>query len=206
VHQQAALAGFLAVWAAMCAGMMLPTALRPARRLSAGRPDRWTAFLVAYALAWASTGAIAYPLLTRVPWNGFALMLAWIAVGCYQALPATSRRLRSCRRLSPDQHPFRTGLTYAWSCVLSCLPLMLVAMATMHAREAPAWVMALVMGALTGFVMWSKTPAVPVAHIRRAGLAMVAIAALAFSAGAAGVGHDRAGDHRSPAGGATSRV
>ena len=176
--------GFVAMWIAMSVVMMVPTALRPARRIAAGNPRRGFGFLSGYALLWAGTAVIAYPIVTFVPWNPVTLFLAWIAVGGYQLLPSTSRHLRACRALPLTEAPSRAGVRYALSCISACLPLMIVAMATVHGAGVPLAIAIAAMVLVMGYIMWEKSSLATFAAIRFSGAMMIAIAAITFTSGA----------------------
>lgn len=180
------------MWAAMCLVMMAPTAARPMLRIASGSALRGTVFLIAYLLVWLALALPAYPLAGRA-WSPFLLFLGWIAVGAYQLLPSTSRLMRSCRSLRAAGSPATAGLRYGVACVAACGPLMIVAMATLHAVDAPLVVSVAAMAAVTAFIMWEKAPRVPMRAVRMSGLAMITAAALAFTVIAPGaMTHDHA--------------
>ena len=174
------LTGFVAMWAVMCLVMMVPTAARPMLRIAGGRPARGAAFLLAYVSGWLLLALPALPFAGRM-WSPFALFLGWILVGAYQLLPSTSRLMRSCRTLQAQGSPAMSGLRYGLACAAACAPLMVVAMATLHAAHAPLAVSVLAMAAVTAFIMWEKTPRVPLVAVRMSGTAMIVVAALAFT-------------------------
>ncbi len=180
---------FLGMWAVMCTVMMVPTALRPARRLAGRSMARALAFLIAYGAVWSLTGLIAYPVVAITPWNSLLLFLVWIAVGGYQALPMTTRHLRSCRSLASSAAPARAGIRYGRSCIAACLPLMIASMATVHWAALPGWAAILSMAAISGFVMWEKAPRVSLSAARYSGVAIIAVAAVTFAAITPGQGH-----------------
>lgn len=180
---------FLGMWAVMCAVMMVPTAMRPARRLARGSMVRAVTFLVAYAATWSLTGLIAYPVVAGFRWNSLLLLIGWIVVGGYQALPTTTRHLRSCRALASSAVPTRAGVRYGASCIAACLPLMIASMATIHWAALPGWAAILSMAAMSGFVMWEKTPRVSLTAARYSGVAIIAVAAVTFAVVGSGAGH-----------------
>lgn len=196
------LAGFVAMWAAMCLVMMAPTAARPMLRIAGGRILRGAAFLGAYLLVWLALAVPAFPIAGRM-WSPFLLFVGWILVGAYQLLPSTARLMRSCRSLRGDGGPAASGLRYGLACAAACGPLMVVAMATLHALHAPIAVSVLTMAAITAFIMWEKTPRVPLVAVRMSGTAIIVVAALAFTLVAP---HDHgAGGRTSAAQSGTSR-
>ena len=176
--------GFVAMWIAMSVVMMVPTALRHARRIAVGNPRRGFTFLAGYALLWAATAVIAYPIVALVPWNPVTLFLAWVAVGGYQLLPSTSRHLRSCRALATTEIPAQAGVRYAISCISACLPLMIVAMATVHGTGVPLVIAIAAMALVMGYIMWEKSPRATFGAIRFSGAMMIALAAITFTSGA----------------------
>lgn len=203
------LVGFVAAWSVMCVAMMIPTAIRPARRIAQRQPRRWAGFMASYGLAWMATAPIAYLVIVTLDVSPFLLLLGWSLVGVYQALPSTGRLLRACRSLRIYRPATVAGLTYARSCVLACLPLMLMAMLTLHellslpglqslsAGVPSLVVMTLVMAGVTGYIMWQKAPSVPIQRVRTAGACIVGVAALAFTLGAlqVPVAHDMGEGH-----------
>jgi hypothetical protein len=196
-----ALGSFAVMWGAMCVVMMAPTATRPMLRIANGRVAKGAVFLAAYLVVWLVLALPAYPIAGRV-WSGFALFAGWILVGAYQLLPSTSGLMRSCRTLRVGGPAWISGLRYGLACAAACAPLMIVAMATLHAFNVPLVVAALAMAAVTGFIMWEKAPRVPLMAVRLSGTAMIVAAALAFTLiapSAHDLGHDAqvAGSSRS---------
>lgn len=183
------LADFALMWAGMCAAMMAPTAARPMLRIARGRASRAAAFMAGYLAVWVALAVPAWPLVDGVRWPATALFAAWVIVGAYQLLPSTARLMRACRTLRADGAPAISGLRYGIACAAACGPLMVVAMATLHAIGAPLAVSVAAMAAVTAFVMWEKAQRVPLARVRMSGAAIVAIAALAFVVVPPGSGH-----------------
>lgn len=173
----------MVTWAFMCLAMMVPTAIRPAVRLSDGRPRRWLAFLSAYGVIWMGTAVLAYPVDRLVPWNGATILLGWVLVGGYGMLPSTAQHLRSCRQLATTAKPWQTGTQYAIRCATACLPLMILSMATIHAAGLSWPLMLGAMFTLSACIMWAKHPGTPRAYVRGASAAVTALAVLAFSLG-----------------------
>lgn len=163
--------------------MMVPTALRPARRIAQGNSGRFTKFLVGYSALWSASVVIAFPLMMWVPWTALTLFIAWIAVGVYQLLPSTSDHLSSCRVLKSSEDPIRAGVRYGLSCASACLPLMIVAMATVHGTGIPLVFGVGAMALVMGYIMWEKSPRATVGAIRFSGAMMIAVAAIAFTSG-----------------------
>ena len=194
--------GFAAMWAVMCLVMMAPTAARPMLRIARGSVGRGAAFLAAYLAVWLLLAIPAFPVAGRM-WSAFALFLGWILVGAYQLLPSTARLMRSCRSLRTDGSPAASGLRYGLACAAACGPLMIIAMATLHAVNAPVAVAVLAMAAVTAFIMWEKTPHVPLMAVRMSGTVMIVAAALAFTLVAPTSGEH--GGHSAAAAAGTSR-
>lgn len=180
-------ADLVLMWAAMSLLMMAPTVLRPARRLARGSSARLAGFLAGYSLIWLAVGVVGVPLIIGLSTNALVLFAGWLAVGLWQLQPRTAALLRRCQGLSPQGSIMRSGMRQGMWCTASCAPLMVVAMATVHALGAPALAMWLSMIALTGFVMWERHPRVPLVAVRYAGVAMILMAAALFVVG--GDGH-----------------
>lgn len=181
VHADAVL-----MWVAMSLLMMTPTVLRPARRLAQGSSVRLAGFLAGYSLVWLAAGIVGVPLILAMSTNALLLFAGWLAVGLWQLQPRTASLLRRCQGLSPQGSIVRSGIRQGSWCTASCAPLMVVAMATVHALGAPALVMWLSMAVLTGFVMWERHPRVPLVAVRYAGAAMILVAAALFVVGGSG--------------------
>lgn len=175
------------MWAAMSLLMMMPTVLRPARRLARGSAARFTGFLAGYGIVWLAVGLIGVPLMIWLGSSPLLTFAGWIAVGLWQLQPRTAALLRRCQGLDPRGSVLRSGMRQGMWCTASCAPLMIVAMATVHALGAPSAVMWLTMAALTGFVLWERHPRVPLTAVRLAGVAMILVAAALFVVG--GPGH-----------------
>ncbi len=174
---------WMLAWSVMSLVMMVPTAVRPALRLSGGRVGRWLAFLVSYGAIWMSTAVLAYPIDRLIPWNGATILLGWALVGGYGMLPSTMRHLRSCRLLTAQANPWQAGAKYALNCSIACLPMMIMSMATIHelGLSFPATLGA--MAVLSAVIMWAKHPGVPRSYVRGAGATVTAFAVLAFTLG-----------------------
>lgn len=176
------------MWAAMSLVMMVPTVLRPARRLARGSTLRLTGFLAGYSLIWLLVGIVGIPLILGLASAPLLVFAGWVAVGIWQVQPRTAALLRRCQGLDPRGSVLRSGVRQGMWCTASCAPLMVVAMATAHALGAAPAVMWLAMVALTGFVIWERHPRVPLAAVRFAGVAMILVAAALFVLGGAGHG------------------
>ena len=175
------------MWAAMSLLMMMPTVLRPARRLARGSAPRALTFLTGYGLVWLAVGIIGVPLVIGLSAEPLLLFGAWLAAGLWQLRPGTAALLRRCQGLTADDSILRSGMRQGAWCTASCAPLMVVAMATAHALGLPSIGMWLVMAALAAFVIWERHPRVSVTAVRFAGVAMIVAAAALFVVG--GVGH-----------------
>ena len=182
------LADAAVMWAAMSLLMMVPTVLRPARRLARGSALRLTGFLAGYSLMWLLAGVVGVPLLLGLAGAPLLVFAGWVAVGIWQLQPRTAALLRRCQGLDPRGSVVRSGMRQGLWCTASCAPLMVVAMATVHALGAPSAVTWLTMLALTGFVIWERHPRVPPVAVRSAGVAMILMAAALFVVGGSGHG------------------
>jgi predicted metal-binding membrane protein len=110
-----ALSSFVAMWSAMTAAMMVPSAL-PA--LVRGRGRRAPVAVLEYLAVWLVAGLAGYAAyrgLPAIPWWSL------VAVGlAYELTPAKRAALRRCRR------PARSGFAHGADCVVCCAGLMLV--------------------------------------------------------------------------------
>jgi hypothetical protein len=169
---------FVQMWMLMVVAMMVPTVLRPMRRVSAGSFPRAVGFLLGYVVIWFIAVVPAYAIM-RVPWTPWLLALAWVAVGLYQSLPWTQRALRSCRSLRTEDSAWASGVRQGAACLIACGPLMFIGMATLMAPMPHAF-MLLGMAALTGFMMWEKSPRVSAAAIQASGVVLILCATVAL--------------------------
>ncbi|MFM8895377.1 MAG: hypothetical protein ACKOE2_08390, partial [Actinomycetales bacterium] len=112
---------------------------------------------------------------------GAVLLIGWVAVGVYVMLPFAARHLRACRFLASDARPLPAGLRYGMSCANSCLPLMIVAMATVHQFRMSVGLVSICMVAVTSYIIWAKHPRVTRTQLRASGIAIAAAAALMFT-------------------------
>ena len=124
---------YLALWVAMTAAMMLPSAapmLLLVDRLSHRATPQ---FGLGYLVAWTGFGVLAYVVSTRVDWNATAVLLA--AAGVYQLLPLKRSCLRRCRsplgflRAHASEPPFVVGVRHGSFCVGCCAGLMVALLA-----------------------------------------------------------------------------
>lgn len=170
-------------WMVMVVAMMVPTVARPIRRIAAGRSSRAYAFLGGYVVAWTVTVPIAGLVMSAPVWNMASALALVFGVGLYQLLPTTARNLRRCRSLDASASAWSLGLRQGWSCTIACLPMMIAVMvAIMVTGAGPVASTALLLAAC-GFMIWEKSPAVPIAAIRASGVALVLASAIAFTVG-----------------------
>lgn len=196
----AAILLFLLAWQAMIAAMMLPSTL-PLLRLfevtSRGQehPRRVrSAFLAGYAAVWTSFGALAFlgddvvhhtvdatPWLEARPWLIGGTVLA--AAGLFQFSDLKDKCLSKCRHPAPyllshyrrgSAAAFRLGSGHGLFCLGCCWALMLVMFA---AGVAVLWWMA----ALTAVMVYEKTGRKGRALTPVIGVALLALAAVAFA-------------------------
>lgn len=109
------LASFVALWSAMTAAMMLPSAA-PAlvRGRGRGAPFAALGYLAVWLVA-GLAGYVAYRVLPAIPW----WML--VAVGlAYELTPLKRAALRRCRR------PAHSGFAHGVDCIVCCAGLMLL--------------------------------------------------------------------------------
>ena len=124
---------YLALWVAMTAAMMLPSATpmlllvdRLARRAT-------PLFALGYLTSWTGFGAVAYAVGARVEWDATPALL--VVAGMYQLLPLKRSCLRRCRnplaflRAYAGEPPFVVGVRHGAFCVGCCAGLMVVLLA-----------------------------------------------------------------------------
>jgi len=110
-----ALSSFVAMWSAMTAAMMVPSA---APALVRGRGRRAPAAALEYLAVWLVAGLAgyaAYRALPAIPW--WSLVVVGLA---YELTPLKRAGLRRCRR------PASSGFAHGADCVVCCAGLMLV--------------------------------------------------------------------------------
>jgi predicted metal-binding membrane protein len=137
------LGGFVAVWAAMTAAMMLPASAPVLLRVARAWRLRSLAFLTGYLAVWMAAGLIGYGLVEGVRglhvgalgWAAAGRYLAAVAVaaaGLYQLTHAKRRWLERCTCLAHNPDPgvsslesLRSGLDHGRSCVACSFTLMI---------------------------------------------------------------------------------
>ena len=124
---------YLALWIAMTAAMMLPSAV-PMLLLVDRLSHRATPlFALGYVAAWAAFGVLAYLVSSSIDWHASAALLA--VAGVYQLLPLKRSCLRRCRnplaflRAHSGEPPFVIGARHGVFCVGCCAGLMVVLLA-----------------------------------------------------------------------------
>jgi predicted metal-binding membrane protein len=179
---------FTAMWLAMSVAMMVPTVLRPLRRIAGNSLERGIAFLAGYILVWLVIAVPAFALM-QVSWSVPLLGVMWVIVGLNQAMPWTHRALRACQRLSAHHSPWRSGLHQGVACVIACAPLMAVAMVTLMSMTSLHVVALIVMAALTLFMVWEKQPQSPLAAIHASALVFVGVGVVLWLTSGSAVTH-----------------
>jgi hypothetical protein len=179
---------FILMWIVMSVAMMIPTVLRPLRRIAHNSPERATSFLLGYVCIWTLMAFPAYALM-QVSWTVPSLALLWLLVGLHQAMPWTHRALHACRRLDSNQSAWRSGLQQGRACVIACAPVMIVAMLTVMSMGSIHAISVAVMCALTLFMVWEKQPHVPISAIHASALVFVGVGIAMWLTSGSGGGH-----------------
>lgn len=175
-----ALPAFVPGWTLMVIAMMVPTVLRPMRRLAQGSSSRAAEFLSGYVVVWALISLPAFAIMTALG-HAWLLGLGVVLVGAYQLLPSTWQQLHRCHSLATDAPAFRAGMLQGAWCVRACGPLMVVTMAAAMALPAVAGVV--LMAAVTAFMIWEKSPRFSEVALRWSSLALVAVGVAVALAG-----------------------
>jgi hypothetical protein len=171
-HQGAA---YLVGWTVMVIAMMVPTVMRPMRRLANGSLARASAFLAGYIGVWMIGALPAFFLMDIAMGAPLLTGVAWVAAGIVQIAPGTAESLRSCSRLSTDGHPLRAGIRQGLWCQRGCLMVMIAAMATAMQLVPVAGVGVMVIA--TGFMFWEKWNRASLEQVRALGALFVLIGA-----------------------------
>jgi predicted metal-binding membrane protein len=151
---------FTLMWSVMTIAMMLPTIMRPLRRIAGNSVNRTFVFLAGYVAVWIVCGIPAY-FLMQVQWSLAFIGFGWILVGLYQVMPWTQGALHACQRLRAEDSVWRSGLRQGTACVTACGPLMVIAMLTLMNLHIALNLAAIAMVALTLFMAWEKRPTLP---------------------------------------------
>lgn len=159
-----ALPAFVPGWTLMVIAMMVPTVLRPMRRLAQGSSSRAAEFLSGYVVVWALISLPAFAIMTALS-HAWLLGLGTVLVGS----------------LATDAPAFRAGMFQGAWCVRACGPLMVVTMAAAMALPAVAGVV--LMAAVTAFMIWEKSPRFSEVALRWSSLALVAVGVAVALAG-----------------------
>jgi len=179
---------FTVMWLVMAVAMMVPTVLRPLRRIAGNSLERGIAFLVGYILVWLVIAVPAFALM-QVSWSVPLLGVMWVIVGLNQAMPWTHRALHACQRLRAHHPPWRSGFHQGVACVIACAPLMVVAMVTLMSMASLHVVALVVMAALTLFMVWEKQPQSPLAAIHASALVFVGVGVVLWLTSGSAVTH-----------------
>lgn len=173
----------IAGWVLMVIAMMVPTVARPMLRISRGSGVRAFAFITGYVLAWTLSLPIAAIVMRAPIWSTSSVLVLWIAVGCYQLLPTTSKNLRRCRSLDATAAPAMLGIRQGFACMIACLPMMLAVMISIMVWNTALAATALIVLAACVFMIWEKSPSVSRVAIRASGIAIILAAVLSFTIG-----------------------
>lgn len=172
------LAGFVASWFVMSVAMMLPTVLRPMRRVSQGRSSRMWGFAVGYLMVWVASGVPAFVVMFAIPASPLVVALLWLAVGAWLQVPVVLRSFRSCRTLATEANPLAAGLRQGIQCLIGCWLVMTVAMATVMVMDVGPLVGVLAMLALMCLMMWQKLPGRSEPALRAVATSIIVVAAV----------------------------
>ena len=124
---------YLALWVAMTAAMMLPSAAPMLMLVDRLSHRAAPLFACGYLVSWTAFGAAAYVISSAVDWHETAALLA--VAGVYQLLPLKRSCLRRCRnplaflRDHGSEPPFFVGVRHGGFCVGCCAGLMVVLLA-----------------------------------------------------------------------------
>ena len=167
--------GLIAGWITMVIAMMVPTVLRPMRRLADGSQVRTLGFLIGYTSVWLLTAIPALWLMNISMASSFLSGLLWVAAGVVQIAPGTAESLHSCRRLSKSDHPLTSGLRQDLWCQRGCFLVMVAAMTTAMQLNVVGGL--LVMAGATALMVWEKWHRATLEQVRAVGAALVMIGA-----------------------------
>lgn len=162
-------------WFLMVIAMMVPTVLRPMRKVAHGDALRAAIFLLAYCGVW-MVAAVPVALVPLASIPGVALGVLWILAGGIQLLPSTERSLHACRRLHPSDSPWTAGFLQGIWCVRACLVLMVATVAA--AGSMPTLAGVGLMLVVTAIMLWEKSRRATSAGLRFTGLALIAVGVL----------------------------
>lgn len=162
-------------WLLMVIAMMIPTVLRPMRKVARGDAGRAAMFLLAYCGVW-MVMAVPMALVPLADIPGLALGVLWILAGVIQLLPSTEGSLHACRRLHPSDSPWMAGYRQGLWCVRSCLVLMVATVAAAGLMPALAGVGLMLV--VTAIMLWEKSRRASSVGLRLTGLAFIAAGVL----------------------------
>lgn len=170
--------GLIAGWIAMVIAMMVPTVLRPMRRLADGSQVRALGFLIGYTSVWLLAAIPALWLMNVSMASSFLNGLLWVAAGVVQIAPGTAESLHRCRRLSKSDNPLTSGLRQGLWCQRGCFLVMVAAMTTAMQMNVVGGLV--VMVAATALMVWEKWHRATLEQVRAVGAALVMIGAAAI--------------------------
>lgn len=162
-------------WCVMVIAMMVPTILRPLRKVAGDDPRRAAAFLASYCAVWIAA-AIPVVLLPVDRMSPFVLGVLWIATGIVQTLPSTTRALHSCRSLGATDNAGTAGLRQGVWCVQACWLFMVATIATASALpQVPAFGVMII---ATALMLAEKSRHTPAKLVRALGIVFIGVGAL----------------------------
>lgn len=167
---------FVPGWTVMVIAMMVPTVMRPMRRLAQGSSGRAAEFLAGYVIVWALMSVPAFVLMAVSMGHAWLLGVGAVLVGAYQLLPSTWQSLHRCHSLATDAPALGAGMRQGLWCARACGPLMVITMAA--AMSLPVVTGLVLMAAVTAFMIWEKSPRFSEPALRWSSLGLVAVGVL----------------------------
>ncbi|MBM3668887.1 MAG: DUF2182 domain-containing protein [Actinobacteria bacterium] len=161
-------------WFVMVIAMMIPTVLRPMRKVADDRVSRATVFLAGYSIVWVLAAA-PLALLPITSLGSFMIGGVWMLAGVVQVLPSTARALHACRGLRRTDGPWGAGVRQGIWCVRSCWLLMVATVATASLMPALASVGLMIIAAAV--MLWEKSRLASATAIRGLGIAFIVLGA-----------------------------
>lgn len=161
-------------WFVMVIAMMIPTVLRPMRKVADDRLSRATMFLAGYSIVWVLAAAplVLFPITSL---GSFIIGGVWILAGVVQVLPSTARSLHACRGRRRTDGPWGAGVRQGIWCVRSCWLLMVATVVTASLMPALASVGLMIISAAV--MLWEKSRLASATAIRGQGIASIVLGA-----------------------------
>lgn len=162
-------------WCVMVIAMMVPTILRPLRKVAGDDPRRAAVFLASYCAVWIAA-AVPVVLLPVDRMSSFLVGVLWITTGIVQILPSTMRALHSCRSLAAADNAGIAGLRQGVWCVQACWLFMVATIVTASALpQVPAIGVMII---ATVLMLAEKSRHTSPKMVRALGIVFIAVGAL----------------------------